>query len=100
MDKTFYQTTCTTEGDRGSGEPRSCCGGGLFQAVRVVAGGSAGVGVGDWHGLVRLDALHVFVGKRLITHLPSARSITDYEALLPWNLDRAKIMLATVEAGD
>ena len=29
-----------------------------------------------------------------------ARSLPDYEALLPWNLDRAKIMLATVEAGD
>lgn len=38
--------------------------------------------------------------RHIFTHLPSARSITDYEALLPWNLDRAKIMLATVEAGD
>ena len=38
--------------------------------------------------------------RHIFTHLPSARSLADYEALLPWNLDRAKIMLATVEAGD
>ena len=38
--------------------------------------------------------------RHIFTHLPGARLLADYEALLPWNLDRAKIMLATVEAGD
>ena len=37
--------------------------------------------------------------RHIFTHLPSARSLADYEALLPWNLDRAQIMLATVEGG-
>ena len=38
--------------------------------------------------------------RHIFTHLPGARLLADYEALLPWNLDRAKLMLATVEAGD
>ena len=38
--------------------------------------------------------------RHIFTLLPNARSLADYEALLPWNLDRARIMLATVEAGD
>ena len=38
--------------------------------------------------------------RHVFTHLPGARSLADYEALLPWNLDRAKIMLATVQVGD
>ena len=38
--------------------------------------------------------------RHIFSHLPRAQSLANYEALLPWNLDRAKIMLATVEAGD
>ena len=38
--------------------------------------------------------------RHIFTHLPNARSLADYEALLPWNLDRAQIMLATVEGDD
>jgi transposase len=38
--------------------------------------------------------------RHIFTHLPSAQSLADYEALLPWNLDRKKIMLATVEGAD
>ena len=38
--------------------------------------------------------------RHIFTHLPRAQSLADYEALLPWNLDRAKIMLATVERAD
>jgi hypothetical protein len=33
--------------------------------------------------------------RHIFTHLPSAQSLADYEALLPWNLDRAKIILST-----
>lgn len=35
--------------------------------------------------------------RHLFTHLPGARSLADYEALLPWDLARARIMLATVK---
>jgi transposase len=38
--------------------------------------------------------------RHIFTHLPSAQSLADYEALLPWNLDRARIMLATVDGAD
>lgn len=31
------------------------------------------------------------------THLPKALSLADYKALLPWNHDRAKIILARLE---
>jgi hypothetical protein len=43
------------------------------------------------------ESIHL---RHIFTHLPSAQTLADYEALLLWNLDRAKIMLATVEGGD
>ncbi|MBB5349711.1 hypothetical protein HNQ81_003468, partial [Desulfoprunum benzoelyticum] len=33
-------------------------------------------------------------------HLPRAHTLADYEALLPWNVDRLKIMLRYAEAVD
>ena len=38
--------------------------------------------------------------RHIFTHLPGAQTLADYEARLPWNLDRARIMLFTVEGGD
>ena len=35
--------------------------------------------------------------RHVFAHLPGARSLADCEALLPWNLDRPRIMLATVK---
>ena len=38
--------------------------------------------------------------RHIFTRLPGAQTLADYEARLPWNLDRARIMLFTVEGGD
>ena len=38
--------------------------------------------------------------RHILEHLPSAASLADYEALLPWNLDRIQIMRANLLAVD
>jgi transposase len=38
--------------------------------------------------------------RHIFEHLPKANSLADYEALLPWNVDKVKIMLRSVQAVD
>jgi transposase len=38
--------------------------------------------------------------RHIFEHLPKANSIADYEALLPWNVDKVNIMLRSVKAVD
>ena len=38
--------------------------------------------------------------RHIFEHLPRAHTLADYEALLPWNVDRLKIMLRYAEAVD
>lgn len=38
--------------------------------------------------------------RHIFEHLPKANSLADYEALLPWNVDKVKIMLRSVHAVD
>jgi transposase len=38
--------------------------------------------------------------RHIFAHLPRASTLADYEALLPWNLDRMKIMRLNLEGGD
>jgi transposase len=38
--------------------------------------------------------------RHIFEHLPKAHSLADYEALLPWNVDKVKIMLRSMQAVD
>lgn len=38
--------------------------------------------------------------RHIFEHLPRAHTLADYEALLPWNVDRLNIMLSYAEAVD
>jgi transposase len=37
--------------------------------------------------------------RHVFENLPRANTLSDYEALLPWNIDRTKVMLAGLEGG-
>ena len=37
--------------------------------------------------------------RHVFTQLPLARSLADFEALLPWNVDQIKVMLAGLTGG-
>ncbi len=38
--------------------------------------------------------------RHIFAHLPRAHTLADYEALLPWNVDKMNIMRLTLEAVD